>query len=365
MNPSDAGDAGDAVAAETRPGALDPLRRISERPAGSPPVAPPRSESGQGLAALLGRPYRTLRLEWTSSLALLRVRTCVKPIQCYTLALMSEMQQVMDDIDANPGLVRHIVVSSDVPQVFNFGGDLALFILLVRAGDIDSLKLYGRLCVDLVWWIEHAADKNIHTTVLVQGDTLGGGLESVLPFHKVIFERSAQAGFPEVVFNLFPGMGAWEFTTRRAGYAVASEMILSGRVYTAEELHARKLVDLVVDDGKGEAAVDRVVREVDNRFRGVTSALRARRIAAPVHFETLEAIVDRWAETAMQLTDRDLRLMDRLARAQAQKAGGAAEGAIEEIKRLELEQVWTDRRSGADRRAQATGGRRSGDARDG
>ena len=37
----------------------------------------------------------------------------------------------------------------------------------------------------------------------------GGGLESVLPFHKVIFERSAQAGFPEVLFNLFPGMGAW------------------------------------------------------------------------------------------------------------------------------------------------------------
>ncbi|TXC65862.1 hypothetical protein FSC37_07165 [Piscinibacter aquaticus] len=139
---------------------------------------------------------------------MLRVRTCVKPIQCYSLAGMTELQRMLDDIAENPGLVRHFVLSSDVAGVFNFGGDLALFVLLVRAQDIDSLKMYGRRCIDLVWWMETAASRGIHTTVLVQGDTLGGGLESVLPFHKVIFERSAQAGFPEVLFNLFPGMGA-------------------------------------------------------------------------------------------------------------------------------------------------------------
>ena len=90
---------------------------------------------------------------------------------------------------------------------------------------------------------DDAALRGVHTTVLVQGDTLGGGLESVLPFHKVIFERSAQAGFPEVLFNLFPGMGAWPLTIRKAGFAVANDMILSGRLYTAEQLLRRSLVD--------------------------------------------------------------------------------------------------------------------------
>ena len=110
-----------------------------------------------GLPRLLSRPYKYLRLEWTSELGMLRVRTCVKPIQCYSLAGMSELQRVLDDIAANPGLVRHFVLTSDVTGVFNFGGDLALFVLLVRAQDIDSLKMYGRRCVDLVWWLEHAA----------------------------------------------------------------------------------------------------------------------------------------------------------------------------------------------------------------
>jgi DSF synthase len=310
-----------------------------------------------GVAGLLGRPYRTIRLEWSSDLRLLRARTCVRPIQCYSLAAMSELQQIFDDITANPGLVRHFVMTSDVPQVFNFGGDLALFVLLVRAGDLESLQLYGKRCIDLIWWVENAANLGIHTTVLAQGDALGGGLESMLPFHRVIAERSATAGFPEVLFNLFPGMGAWDLTIRKAGLAVANEMILSGRLYTAEELYNRRLVDVLAEDGEGEAALERSVRDVDARLRGTLAALKARRIAAPITYEGLLRIVNLWADSALGLTDRDLRLMERLARAQARKAGGADEGAVEEIKRLELETAWGERRRGQERRA-AGGDRR-------
>jgi DSF synthase len=319
----------------------------------NPPTAntPPVVLPGVGAAGLLARPYKSLRLEWGSELQLLRVRMLVRPIQCYSLAALGEMQQLLEDINANPGLVRHLVLSSDVPGVFNFGGDLALFVLLVRAGDIDSLTLYGRRCVELSWWLENAAQRGIHTVALCQGDTLGGGLESVLPFHRVIFERQAQAGFPEVLFNLFPGMGAWDFTIRRAGMAVASEMILSGRLFSAEELKSRHLIDEVAETDQGEAVVDRVVREVDPRLRGTLAALRAQRLAAPVRHESLVAIVEQWAESALTLTDRDLRLMERLARAQARKAGGADEGAVEELKRMELEAAWGERRSGVERRA--------------
>jgi DSF synthase len=306
----------------------------------------PADELAHALPRELARPYKYLRLEWSHELSMLRVRTCVTPIQCYSLAGIAEMQRVLDDIAAHPGLVRHLVVSSDVPGVFNFGGDLALFVLLVRAQDIDSLKMYGRRCIDMVWWLEHAAQRGVHTAVLVQGDTLGGGLESVLPFHKVVFERSAQAGFPEVLFNLFPGMGAWPLTIRKAGYSIAKDMILSGRLFTAEQLHRRSLVDQVVDDGQGEAAILELVRNVDPRQRGTLAALEAQRLNAPITYEQLAGVVDLWAETALTLTMRDLRLMERLARAQAKKAGGAEEGAIEEIKRIELDTAWGELRDG-------------------
>lgn len=299
------------------------------------------------LTALMTRPYKYLRLEWNDELAALRVRTYVKPIQCYSLAGLTEMQRVLDDIAASPGLVRHLVLSSDVTGVFNFGGDLSLFVLLIRARDLDSLRMYGRRCIDMVWWLENASNRGVHTTVLVQGDTLGGGLESVMPFHKVIFERSAQAGFPEVLFNLFPGMGAWNFVIRKAGFSIANEMILSGRLYTAEQLYRRHLVDVVVDDGDGESAIETVLNTVHPRLRGTLAALEARRLAMPITYEMLLAIVDQWTECALTLGDRDLRLMERLARAQVRKAGDASrEGAVAEIKRLELDTAWDEERTG-------------------
>ena len=216
----------------------------------------------------------------------------------------------------------------------------------MRAQDVESLRFYGRKCIDMVWWLETAAQLGVHTTVLVQGDTLGGGLESVMPFHKVIFERSAQAGFPEVLFNLFPGMGAWNYTIRKAGFAVPNDMILSGQLYTAEQLYRRGLVDLVVDDGEGEAALDQsctLDRSAPARHPGRPAG---QRLAAPITYESLARDVDQWAQAAISLTTRDLRLMERLARAQVRKVGGADEGALHEIKRIELDTAWGEERTG-------------------
>jgi DSF synthase len=298
------------------------------------------------LPEALNRPYRYVRLEWAAEFSMLTMRIGVKPIQCFSLAALGELQQIFNDISAHPSLVRHLVMASDVAGVFNFGGDLSLFVLLVRARDLESLRLYARRCIDLVWWWENAAQLGVHTTALVQGDTLGGGLESALLHHTVIIERSAQAGFPEVLFNLFPGMGGWNLTIRKAGLAVANDMVLSGQIYTADQLYRRGLVEYVTDDGTGEQMLDQVVRAMEPRFRGTMAALQARRIAAPITFESLQVIVDHWAVTAMGLTTRDMRLMERLARAQVRKVGGAEEGAVEEIKRMELDTAWGVERTG-------------------
>ena len=48
----------------------------------------------------------------------------------------------------------------------------------------------------------------------------------------------------------------------------------------------------------------------------------------------------------MGLTTRDLRLMERLARAQVRKAGGVGGGAVEEIRQMELETAWGEERTG-------------------
>ena len=108
----------------------------------------------------------------------------------------------------------------------------------------------------------------------------------------MIFERHAQAGYPEVLFNLFPGMGAWHLTIGKGGFGIANDMILSGQIYTADQLHRAGLVDLVVDAGLGMPRLSKIVRSAHPRLRGILTALQARRLASPIAYESLQTVVE-------------------------------------------------------------------------
>ena len=71
----------------------------------------------------------------------------------------------------------------------------------------------------------------------------------------MVAERQAKFGLPEILFNLFPGMGAYSFLSRRIGTVKAEEIILGGRIYSAEEMQALGVIDLVAEEGEGERAV--------------------------------------------------------------------------------------------------------------
>lgn len=211
---------------------------------------------------------------------------------------------------------RYFVCGSAIPGIFNLGGDLGLFHRLIGAGDLEGLKRYGRAAVAAIHRNHTGFDLPVVTIALVQGDALGGGFECALSHDMIIAERSAKFGLPEVLFNLFPGMGAHAFLIRKIGQREADRMITSGQIYTAEQLHGMGLVDVVAPDGEGEAAVRDYVEKNGRWHNAQQGHLRARRRVNPVTIEELEEIVDLWAETAVRLTEQDLRRMARLVAAQ-------------------------------------------------
>ena len=87
----------------------------------------------------------------------------------------------------------------------------------------------------------------------MQGDALGGGFEAALSASVIVAEESARMGFPEILFNLFPGMGAYSFLSRKIGRRAAEEMIVSGTIYGARQLFDLGVVDVLTPDGTGEA----------------------------------------------------------------------------------------------------------------
>ena len=215
--------------------------------------------------------------------------------------------------------LRTIIWGSTFPGIWNLGGDLELFTRLIRAHAAKELRSYAYACVDAVYQNLTKMGLPLLTIGLVQGDALGGGFEHALSNDVIIAERDSKLGLPEVLFNLFPGMGAYSLLCRRLDGVRAQQLILSGRLYEAQELEELGLVDLVVARGEGPAAV-REYLERNRRRHGTLLALsRVRQRCQPVSYEELIDVTDIWVETALGLDEADLRRMEHLVRAQLRR----------------------------------------------
>lgn len=253
------------------------------------------------------------------------------PRPCYTYTLLADFRNWFADlsslIDSSPqqDKIAYAVIASSVPGVFNLGGDLSLFHRLILERDRMSLLRYARACIEPLYMIATHLDRpNLKTITLVQGDALGGGFECALSGNTLIAERGCKLGFPEILFNLFPGMGALTLLGRRIGHQQAERIILSGKLYAAEELYGMGVVDVLAEPGEGEQAVIDFVRR-EARARNGTLALRAaREISQPVSYDELMRITEIWVDAAFRLGPKDLRMMERLVARQNGKAENLA-----------------------------------------
>lgn len=256
------------------------------------------------------------------------------PRPCYTYALLADFMRWFTDlcelIDGGMAQdeITYAVIASSIPGVYNLGGDLSLFHRLILEKDRPNLLRYARACIDPLYMIAaHLNRPNLKTITLVQGDALGGGFECALSGNTLIAERGSKLGFPEILFNLFPGMGALSLLGRRVGHQKAEKIILSGKLYLAEELYEMGVIDVLAEPGEGERAVHEFVRK-ESRARNGTLALRAaREISQPVSYDELIRITEIWVDAAFRLEPKDLRMMERLVSRQNGKAESLASGA--------------------------------------
>jgi len=159
------------------------------------------------------------------------------------------------------------------------------------------------------------------TISLVRGNALGGGFEIALSGDVIIAERSAQLGFPEILFNLFPGMGAFQMLSSRIGLNKANKMITSGKLYSAEELYELGIVDVLVDDGFGQEAVYSYISNHSKHWNGHMAIQQVmRKIKQYDYDELMEICNSTWVDSVFRITEKDVRTISRLIRSQEKYA---------------------------------------------
>jgi DSF synthase len=262
-----------------------------------------------------------LRAHFDKETRALWSRWAPEPRPCFNPALLADIRAFQEYLAGTGGTIdcygeehpiEYVVLASATQGVFNLGGDLDLFKQLIDTRDRQGLLRYGRACIDVLYRQYIGHELPLTTISLVQGECLGGGFEAALSSDVLIAEKSARFGFPEIIFNMFPGMGAYSFLERRIGQRGAEELITSGKIYTAEEMAAHGVVDVVAENGNGEAEVAALIRRRSRSRSGFAALTQVRRRVQRIEFSELLDVVQIWVDSALKLNSRDLKLMQRL-----------------------------------------------------
>lgn len=255
----------------------------------------------------------------------------VRPRPCYTLSVVHEIINFQKYFAATVALgttrPRCLVWASDTPGIFSLGGDLALFQSTIASQDYKTLTQYAEDCV--IGLYNHIHTPETVTISLLEGDALGAGFETALSSDIVIAECGIRAGFPEILFNLVPGHGAYYLLARRIGPQAAEKMIRDGKVHSAEELHALGLIDILVDKGAGRQAIRELLLRQKKSWNAFRALQHIKRHHLPITREALFASARIWVDAAMRLNERNLKMMERLVRAQESRIGVIADAPFE------------------------------------
>jgi DSF synthase len=214
-----------------------------------------------------------------------------QPRPCVTLELLKDFRVLYNRVASGEEETDWFVTWSSHPSAFSLGGDLDLFRRCVQEKDWATLDEYADLCIDAIF--SHVA----------------------MDF--VIAEPAAEFGLPEMLFNLFPGMGAYSLLARKIGPQKAKSFILEGHTHHSTIMHEFGLIDQMAPAGQGIDAAARFISRWHKQRHGLrTFSLALRQAATEIAKSELTAIVRQWVDAARGLTARDLRMMDLLVKAQ-------------------------------------------------
>ena len=235
-----------------------------------------------------------------------------KPRPCFNPELLADIKQLIAAAKCSNLPIEFWITASTVPNIFNVGGDLALFAKHIRAANHEALRQYAHSCIEAVHAAATGFGIDAITIAMIEGTAMGGGYEAALAHDFVLAQSDAKMGFPEIAFNLYPGMGAYSLVQRKAGRLLAEDLIISGASHSGAWYHDKGLVDRTFVQGDAFRATRGFVDELRPKLNGIKGMLNARRRVLPLDKAELIDITEDWARSALHLKDHDVAYMERL-----------------------------------------------------
>jgi enoyl-CoA hydratase/carnithine racemase len=156
------------------------------------------------------------------------------------LAMAAAFQSAVGELTEKPEL--RAVIITGAGAAFAAGGDLQM--LREKAGLSQNENRQRMLeFYDAFLGIQQLP---VPVIAAVNGHAIGAGLCLALACEARVIAETSKLGLTFTKLGLHPGMGATLFLPRLAGFGIAQDLLISGRIFSAEEAMQWRLAQQVV-----------------------------------------------------------------------------------------------------------------------
>src|SRR5437870_10417189 len=156
-------------------------------------------------------------------------------------ATMRELNEHVDAIEADSSLLG-LIIASAKKSIFIAGADLKTLLKQAQTGELGDFIAEGQRVFNRI------AALKIPSVAAIHGACAGGGYEITLAcdWRVASDDPATRVGLPETTLGLIPAWGGCTRLPRLIGAEKAAEVILEGKLYSAQEAKQLGLVDEIV-----------------------------------------------------------------------------------------------------------------------
>ena len=187
--------------------------------------------------------YEQITYETRGAVALVTLARPEK-LNAWTPRMSTEQADAIARANADPAIGA--IVMTGAGRGFCAGADMeATFKSRIEGTDPgeNTAEGQGGMPAGLDWVAMARAAKPL--VAAVNGAAVGIGMTMILPFDVIVASEQAKFGMLFIKVGLVPELASTHFLVQRMGFGRASEMCLSGRIYSATEAHHAGLVDVL------------------------------------------------------------------------------------------------------------------------
>src|SRR2546427_5250784 len=187
----------------------------------------------------------------------------------FDAATLDELSEHLDFVEKDNSL-RGLIITSAKKSIFIAGADLKTLLQQAQSGDMRAFIAKGQRIFNQL------AALKIPTIAAIHGACAGGGYEVTLAcdYRIASDDPATRIGLPETTLGLIPAWGGCTRLPRLIGAEKAAEVILQGKLYSAQEALKLGLVDEI-------APRDQLIDRAREKLRAGKRKLEGGAPAAP------------------------------------------------------------------------------------